>query len=81
MDAHRGSGRPTYMAATLIVNLDRGLLYTYNWKNHKKLPLPDFGAINMNHIKTPIEFYTYTEELIKNAPDDYEAVRKEYLGT
>ena len=35
----------------------------------------------MNHIKTPIEFYTYTEELIKNAPDDYEAVRKEYLGT
>ena len=72
---------PTYMAATLIVNLDSGLLYTYNWKNHKKLPLPDFGAINMNHIKTPIEFYTYTEELIKNAPDDYEAVRKEYLGT
>lgn len=72
---------PTYMAATLVVDLDRGLLYTHNWRNNKELPLPDFGTINGNHIKSPIGFYTYTEEFIKNAPTDYEAIREDYLET
>ena len=70
---------PTYVAAQLTVDLDRGLLYTHNWQSNKELPLPDFGTVSGNHIKTPIEFYTYTDEFIKNAPADYEAILKEYI--
>ena len=70
---------PTYVAAQLTADLDRGLLFTHNWQNNKEIPLPVFGNVNVNHIKTPIEFYTYTEEFIKNAPADFEAVRDDYL--
>ena len=56
----------TYVGPSLDIDFSWGVLVSYNWQNKKKLPLPD------RKVKSPIEFYTYTDEFIRKLPDNYE---------
>ena len=69
---------PTYVTATLRVSFDRKMIISQNWQNWQSLPLHKFGTEAQRHISSPIEFYTFTEEYIRNLPDDYEEVLKRF---
>ena len=62
----------TYVGASLDINLARGTVTSYNWQNNRQLPLPD------KRIKSPIEFYTYSDEFIRSQTKDYENILKTF---
>ena len=70
---------PTYVTTVLNVNFG-GSIFSFNWHNSGRLPLPPFRIGPEKPVTTPIEFYTYTEEYIKNVPDDYEDVLAAFRG-
>ena len=73
-------GTFTYMGPTLNVDFARKLLFTFNYQNNKELPLPASGPQQESKVRSPIEFYTFTDEYIRNVPDDIEKVLAEYRG-
>lgn len=64
----------TYMSVYLNVNLAGRGFFTYNYRNNKQLNLP-----GKPWAKSPLEFYTYTDEYIRNVPDDYEDVLNDFV--
>ena len=64
----------TYMSVYLNVNLGGREFFTYNYRNNKRLSLP-----GKPWVKSPLEFYTYTNDYIRNVPDDYEDVLDDYV--
>ncbi|MBP5654246.1 MAG: hypothetical protein J6X33_01905 [Clostridiales bacterium] len=85
----RGSKKPwtpslletfTYMGAYLNINFGGSDFFTYNYQNNKRLPLPSPTDLNVSYVRTPIEFYTYTEAYIRSVPDNYEEILNDYLS-
>ena len=64
----------TYMGVYLNVNLGGRTFFTFNYRNNKSLPLPGIPC-----AKSPLEFYTYTDNYIRNVPEDYEDVLNDYV--
>jgi hypothetical protein len=56
------------------VNLGGREFFTYNYRNNKRLDLP-----GRPWAKSPLQFYTYTNDYIRNVPDDYEDVLNDYV--
>jgi hypothetical protein len=84
----RGSKKPwtpslletfTYMGAHLNINFGGRDFFTFNYRNNKRLPLPSPKDLNVSCVRSPIEFYTYTEAYIRSVPDNYEEVLNDYL--
>lgn len=70
----------TYMGAYLNVNFGGRSFFTFNYRNNKRLPLPEPEELNVSHVRSPIEFYTYTEAYIRSVPDNYEEILNDYLN-
>ncbi len=70
----------TYMGAYLNINFGGRDLFTFNYRNNKRLPLPEPEELNVSRVRSPIEFYTYTEAYIRNVPDNYEEILNDYLN-
>ena len=64
----------TYMSVYFNVNLGGREFFTYNYRNNKRLDLP-----GRPWAKSPLQFYTYTNDYIRNVPDDYEDVLNDYV--
>ena len=69
----------TYVTVRLEVNFGVGM-HLINWKNGKTLPLVDQYIGNGKSIKSPLAFYTYTDEYIRNIPENYEEVLADFRG-
>ena len=67
----------TYVRCGLDVRLGYSIWAT-NFHNGKHLPLPPFCLQKGKIVSTPLEFYTYTDEFIKNIPDDYEDILDDF---
>ena len=67
----------TYVKRVLDVRLGFSIV-AINWHNGKQLPLPPFCLQKGKIVSTPLEFYTYTDEFIRNVPDDYEDILNDY---
>ena len=70
----------TYMGAYLNVNFGGRSFFTFNYRNNKRLPLPEPEELKVSRVRSAIEFYTYTEAYIRSVPDNYEEVLQDYLN-
>lgn len=70
----------TYMGAYLNINFGGRDFFTFNYRNNKRLPLPEPEELNVSRVRSPIEFYTYTEAYIRSVPDNYEEILNDYLN-
>ena len=69
----------TYVTVRLEVNFGVGM-HLINWKNGMTLPLVDQYIGNGKSVKSPLAFYTYTDEYIRNIPENYEEVLADFRG-
>lgn len=70
----------SYFTVSLEVYLDRGYIRAYNFRSNEYLPLPPFSMTGDKKISSPIEFYTYADEYIRNLPEDFEEVLRDFRG-
>ena len=64
----------TYMGVYLKVNLGGRDFFAFNYRNNRTLSLPGNAC-----ARSPLEFYTYTDNYIRNVPEDYENVLNDYV--
>ena len=67
----------TYVLRVLDVRLGFSI-WASNWHNGKHLPLPPFELQKGKIVSSPLEFYTYTDEFIKNIPENYEDILNDF---
>ena len=70
----------TYMGAYLNINFGGRDFFTFNYRNNKRLPQPEPEELSVSRVRSPIEFYTYTEAYIRSVPDNYEDILNDYLN-
>lgn len=70
----------SYITVGLDIDFRLGFFNSFNLRTGKELPLPPFSLDGKRHIASSIEFYTYADEFIRNLPDDYEEILRDFRG-